>query len=359
MTSLPSKMQRRQFSDAVVSWFDEHGRKQLPWQQNPTPYRVWVSEIMLQQTQVATVIPYFERFMQRFPDVLSLAEASQDEVLNHWSGLGYYARGRNLHKAAQLMVEQHSGALPDDIEWLIALPGIGRSTAGAILSLAGGQHHAILDGNVKRVLCRHYTIDGWYGKSEVEKRLWALSETLTPAKRTGAFNQAMMDMGATLCTRSKPQCPRCPLQQTCGAFASGNPLQWPHKKPKKEKPLRSTWMVIAQNDQNRVWMERRPPSGIWGGLWGFKEFDSEAAAMQAVTAMNPRHQENWAPMRHVFTHFELTINPVFVRLNEASVSTMINDKESRWLAPDEVDGGIAAPVERLLDLLRESLLSSD
>ena len=220
---LPTDAQARQFSRAVLKWFKQHGRTHLPWQQDPTPYRVWVSEIMLQQTQVTTVIPYFEKFMGRFPTIESLAAASQDQVLQHWSGLGYYARGRNLHKAARVIVSQHGGDFPATIDGLVALPGIGRSTAGAILSLACGQSTSILDGNVKRVLCRHYTVAGWYGQSSVEKYLWRLTDSLTPASRAAEYNQAMMDIGATLCARSSPACDRCPVLKTCGAAASAAP----------------------------------------------------------------------------------------------------------------------------------------
>jgi A/G-specific adenine glycosylase len=317
---------------------------------------------MLQQTQVTTVIPYFEKFMHRFPDVQTLAAATQDDVLAHWSGLGYYARGRNLHRAAQVIVETHDGRLPDSIDTLIDLPGIGRSTAGAILSLAGGQHHPILDGNVKRVLSRHYTVDGWYGKSAVEKTLWQLSAAVTPSARTGAFNQAMMDMGATLCTRSRPQCQHCPISSSCLALASGDPVRWPHPKPKKDKPQRQTWMIILQDPAGRVWMVRRPPSGIWGGLWCFMEFDTEAAANAAADTLNPLHREQWSALRHSFTHFDLSIHPLRVQLpteslNGAAAPTMINDIEGRWVAPDAPVGGIAAPVERLLGRLALPLLN--
>ena len=212
-------MTPQKFQQQVLSWFDQHGRKDLPWQQDKTPYQVWISEIMLQQTQVTTVIPYFERFMQRFPTALDLANASIDEVLHHWSGLGYYARARNLHKAAQQVRDDYAGQFPDNFDDVIALPGIGRSTAGAILSLASQKHHAILDGNVKRVLARYFTINGWPGKTQVAELLWKQSETLTPEIRVADYNQAMMDLGAGICTRSHPICNDCPLQQGCGAYA--------------------------------------------------------------------------------------------------------------------------------------------
>ena len=218
-----SSTAQKQFAKAVLHWFDQFGRKTLPWQQEVTPYRVWISEIMLQQTQVTTVIPYYKRFMQSFPTLMALAQASQDNVLDHWTGLGYYARGRNLHKSARVIVEQYDGELPNTVEALEQLPGIGKSTAGAIVSLGVGRWAPILDGNVKRVLSRHYAVDGWYGKTAVQKKLWRLSEQLTPVKRSGHFNQAMMDLGATVCTRSNPHCAICPISKTCRALATGTP----------------------------------------------------------------------------------------------------------------------------------------
>lgn len=216
-----NKMNKQSFSTRLLAWFEQHGRKDLPWQQTPSPYRVWVSEIMLQQTQVATVIPYFERFMQRFPDVLKLANAEQDEVLHLWTGLGYYARGRNLHKAAQTIRDEFGGEFPTTLDQVMALPGIGRSTAGAILSLSLGQHHAILDGNVKRVLARYHAIEGWPGTATIEKQLWGLAEQHVPPDDNAAYTQAIMDLGATVCRRSKPLCPLCPQNQQCQALVLG------------------------------------------------------------------------------------------------------------------------------------------
>lgn len=232
------------FALRVLEWFDVHGRKHLPWQQDKTPYKVWVSEIMLQQTQVATVIPFFEKFMQRFPDLQSLADAPEDDVLAHWSGLGYYARARNLHKCAQIAMVEHDGQLPQDIDELVALPGIGLSTAGAVLSLSLGQNHPILDGNVKRVLARHRAVPGWPGSTLVLNKLWDISRQLTPATRTADFNQAMMDIGATLCARSRPACDRCPVASDCLALATDSIGLYPGKKPKKEKPVKSTFMLL-------------------------------------------------------------------------------------------------------------------
>ena len=352
---LPAKAKARQFSKSVLTWFERHGRTHLPWQQNPTSYRVWVSEIMLQQTQVATVIPYFEKFMGRFPTIETLAAASQDQVLQHWSGLGYYARGRNLHKTAQVVVSQLGGDFPETVDGLVALPGIGRSTAGAILSLACGQSTSILDGNVKRVLCRHFTIDGWYGQSSVEKQLWQLTDSLTPDKRTGEYNQAMMDLGATLCTRSSPSCNRCPVQKTCGAAATGNPIAWPHKKPKKDKPQRETVMLILQSPDGTVLMQRRPPSGIWGGLWGFPEFRTAAQATASAKQIgSPSGEaEQWSPIRHTFTHFDLQITPVYIRLKKTAIM-QVHETDLVWHHPGDELGGFAAPVSTLLNHLTGS-----
>ncbi len=359
MNTLPSNRQCRQFSDAVLAWFEQHGRKHLPWQQNPTPYRVWVSEIMLQQTQVTTVIPFFERFMLSFPGVDALAEASQDEVLNHWSGLGYYARGRNLHKAAIKIMQDNNGELPQTLEGLMELPGIGRSTAGAILSLACGQSEPILDGNVKRVLCRHYGVDGWYGQSAVEKHLWQLTSAVTPRQLTGPYNQAMMDLGATLCSRTKPGCDRCPVQSSCAGYATGNPTQWPHKKPKKNKPQRQTWMIIVQDGQGRLMMKRRPPSGIWGGLWGFTQFDTEVLAERYLDSLNLSSVARWQSFQHTFTHFHLMIHPIHVRLKHKVTASMIEDNECRWVTPGEDVGGLPAPVSRIIDQLQKPVDSSN
>jgi len=230
-------MQPTQFQRAVLAWFDQHGRKDLPWQRDLSPYRVWVSEVMLQQTQVATVIPYFERFMAAFPRVEALARADIDAVLHLWTGLGYYARARNLHRAAQLVVSDYQGRFPTELEPLQALPGVGRSTAGAILSIACGGRAPILDGNVKRVLSRCFAVPGWYGQGAVAKRLWALAESYTPSERVADYTQAMMDLGATLCSRARPQCPRCPLQGSCLAWAAGEPQRYPESRPRKAVPL--------------------------------------------------------------------------------------------------------------------------
>jgi A/G-specific adenine glycosylase len=264
------------FSDKLLTWHDTHGRKDLPWQKHSTAYRVWISEIMLQQTQVATVIPYYDRFMDRFPDLISLANAELDDVLHLWSGLGYYARARNLHKAAKSVRDDHGGVFPMEFEEVTALPGIGRSTAAAILALADNQHHAILDGNVKRVLTRYYMVEGWPGAPSVIQALWSLAEKLTPAQRVAQYTQAIMDLGATLCTRSRPACAICPLTADCQAHAANRQAEFPHRRPKKKLPVRETTFVMMCDQAGQVMLERRPPSGIWGGLWGFPECPDDA-----------------------------------------------------------------------------------
>ena len=372
------------FAARTLDWFDVHGRKHLPWQRNPTPYRVWVSEIMLQQTQVATVVPYYERFMARFPDLASLACAEVDEVLAHWSGLGYYARGRNLHAAAVACAAGHGGELPGDIDALIALPGIGRSTAGAILSLSRGERHPILDGNVKRVLARHFAVDGWPGRTDVERRLWALSDAITPAERAGPFNQAMMDLGATLCTRSRPACARCPVADTCEGLARGDPASYPGKKPKKAVPEHLARMLLVRDGAGRVLLERRPASGLWGGLWSLPVLPAAAPALPCPESLLSPDAEGWAAhlgdalaaapvyarVPHGFSHFRVGIDVVEMRLEpddvlsgtrartvwhgigrraaDASGPVGVADGDDAGAA---LPGGIAAPVARLLELL--------
>ncbi|MBD3609161.1 MAG: A/G-specific adenine glycosylase, partial [Gammaproteobacteria bacterium] len=263
-------MSEAHFAERLLVWFDQHGRKELPWKSSD-PYRVWISEIMLQQTQVTTVIPYFERFITRFPDIATLAMAKQDEVLHLWTGLGYYARARNLHKAAQIIQQQYQGRFPEDFDQVIALPGIGRSTAGAILAQAMEQRHAILDGNVKRLLSRLYVIEGWPGEKQTENKLWQLAEELTPRQRIADYTQAVMDIGATLCKRSKPDCDHCPFHNHCQARRQGRQAELPHRKPKKDKPVKRCHMLILQDAQGHVLLQQRPPSGIWGGLWSLPE----------------------------------------------------------------------------------------
>ncbi|TCT21544.1 A/G-specific adenine glycosylase [Thiobaca trueperi] len=342
------------FAAHLLAWFDRHGRHGLPWQREPTPYRVWVSEIMLQQTQVSVVIPYFERFMARFPDVLDLADAPVDDVLALWSGLGYYARARNLHRAAGLIRDVHQGRFPTTFDQVEALPGIGRSTAGAILSLACGQRHAILDGNVKRVLARHFAIDGWPGHREVLTQLWSVAESCTPQTRVGAYNQGMMDLGATLCTRSRPDCDRCPVAVSCLARAQGRQRDLPASRPRQSLPERSCLMLLAINPAGEILLERRPPSGIWGGLWSLPETtaDTEPGVWcLARLGVAPLGVEMFAPRRHTFSHFSLTIQVAQVRLDGFPVGIADRD-DQRWLNPSGLQAlGLPAPVKAILDSL--------
>jgi A/G-specific adenine glycosylase len=349
------------FARALLAWFDRHGRKDLPWQRPATPYRVWVSEIMLQQTQVAVVIPYFERFMARFPDIAALAAAPQDAVLHLWSGLGYYARARNLHGAAQLVVAHHGGELPADLTALTALPGIGRSTAGAIRSLGHGERAAILDGNCKRVLARCFAVPGWPGRNDVLTTLWQHAEALTPAARVGDYNQAMMDLGATLCTRGAPACGRCPVAVHCLALHQGAVAAYPAPKPKRDNPVRRTCLALALAPDGRLLLERRPPAGIWGGLWvppALAEADSAAAPRLTELAADWCRQrlgadlarlEMLPPRRHSFTHFHLDIDAALLHL-AAPPALLADQPDATWIAPHAPGSlGLPAPIGRLLD----------
>jgi len=342
------------FSTAVLDWFDAHGRRNLPWQQNPTPYRVWVSEIMLQQTQVQTVIPYYQRFMQRFPTLQQLAGAPLDEVLHHWSGLGYYARARHLHQAAQQVYDRFNGHFPEQFEAVTSLPGIGRSTAGAILSLACGQRHAILDGNVKRVLARHRAVAGWPGKTAVLNRLWELAEQVTPPVRVAHFNQAMMDLGATVCTRSTPTCDNCPLAPGCRAFQQGEPTAYPQSKPRRQLPTRQAHMLMVLCG-HEVYLEKRPAQGIWGGLWSFPQFDQPAGIPDWCDARGlPVTTVTTLPgIQHTFSHFRLDITPHCLPVKNPVFSVMEADQSLWYNLRGSVPVGLAAPVQRLLKHLRE------
>jgi A/G-specific adenine glycosylase len=337
----------------LLAWFDAHGRHDLPWQSEATPYRVWISEVMLQQTQVETVRPYFERFMARFPDVAALAAAPQDEVMRLWSGLGYYARARNLHRAAAEVVARHGGELPDSFDALVALPGIGRSTAGAILALARGQRHPILDGNVKRVLARLFLVEEAAESSAGLKKLWALAEAATPDTRVAAYTQAIMDLGATVCTRASPGCGRCPLAADCGALASGRQAALPVPRRRAARRLRYTHLLFVLS-AGRVWLMRRPPQGIWGGLWAPPEF-ADASAVEGFIAARYGREEparRLAPVQHAFTHFDLEIAPWVVELPAEEGATA--EGEARWVALGSIqEVGLPAPVARLLEELKD------
>lgn len=341
------------FSERIIIWYHAYGRKHLPWQQNKTPYRVWLSEIMLQQTQVATVIPYYEKFIQRFPTVMELANATQDEVLHYWTGLGYYARARNLHKAAQIIKNQYQGIFPTLFDEVLALPGIGQSTAGAILSLSLGQHHAILDGNVKRILVRHNTVEGWTGQKSVETKLWQLSEQCTPKKNIEQYNQAMMDIGSTICTRSKPRCEICPIAIDCKAQRQGRQSEFPNKKPKKTIPTKQAYMLIIQNNQ-QVLLLKRPPAGIWGGLWCFPEFSDEATLLTYLQSHGLSFDDTTEIIRfrHTFSHFHLDINAFSLPFNKLSSTLVMEETRSLWYnlaTPNKI--GLAAATEKILSHL--------
>ncbi len=347
-------MQPDEFSRRVLDWYDAHGRKDLPWQRDASPYRVWVSEIMLQQTQVATVIPYYERFMACFPSLSDLAAADLDAVLARWSGLGYYARARNLHRAARQVMDHHGGELPDTAESLQALPGIGRSTAGAILALSRGRRHAILDGNVKRVLARFRAVAGWPGRTEVQARLWELAEQYTPRERVAAYTQAMMDLGATVCTRRRSLCHACPLARDCRALALGRVGDFPASRPRRDLPTRQTRMLLLRAADGAVCLEKRPPTGVWGGLWSFPECPPQAEVArwcQEALGLEVDHIQPWGVLRHTFSHFHLDITPVRVTVTGAVGRVMDADRYVWYNTGQPEPGGLAAPVRRLLDTL--------
>lgn len=342
------------FAERVLAWFDAHGRKDLPWR-GAGAYRVWVSEIMLQQTQVQTVIPYYERFVARFPDVVALADADVDSVLSHWSGLGYYARARNLHRAARIVCDDHGGVFPASSEALVALPGIGRSTAGAILALAHGVRAPILDGNVKRVLARHEAVAGWPGATAVADALWRTAEDRTPVRRVADYTQAMMDLGSTLCTRSRPACENCPVAFDCAARKLGAVDEYPGRRPARDKPRRETTMVLAVRG-SALYMERRPPAGIWGGLWSLPEVAGDAVGdwCRRVLDDSGAGCESWDPLRHSFSHFDLDIHPVVVRVAGAS-RRVAEGGDATWYELDRAPpGGIAAPVRALIERLKKA-----
>lgn len=342
------------FADALLAWFDRHGRHDLPWQLSTRQgsrdaYRVWLSEVMLQQTQVATVVPYFERFIEALPTLPSLAAATEDTVLALWSGLGYYRRARFLHRAAQLCVEQHGGELPRDFDALLALPGIGRSTAGAILAQAYGMRFAILDGNVKRVLTRYHGIHGHASESAVDKQLWLHAEAHTPAERVADYTQAIMDLGATVCTRSRPRCDACPLREGCVAWREQLTALLPSAKPGKALPTRETLMLILRDTRGRVLLERRGPQGVWSGLWSLPEAaDSDAAWRLARHYARIDDAQELTSFVHTFSHYRLKIEPLL--FDQATVENAIADNPSvRWCdVADLASLGLPTPVRNLL-----------
>ena len=353
------------FATAVLTWFDKFGRKHLPWQQGKSLYAVWLSEVMLQQTQVATVIPYFERFIKTFPNVNALADAPLDEVLHLWTGLGYYARARNLHKAAQIIRDCYHGEFPTDFQQILDLPGIGRSTAGAILSSCLNAPYPILDGNVKRVLSRYFAVSGWSGDKKTEQQLWELSAKVTPILQVADFNQAMMDIGAMVCTRSKPKCQLCPLSVDCQANLTDSQAKYPTKKPKKNLPERESYFLILSK-QGKVALEQRKNSGLWGGLYCFPQFENKADLLKYLQQQGINRYQEWAGFRHTFSHFHLDIYPIYVEIdaeivdedcsawkkvteNPAEYKSFISSAVKYWYDPQVPDQiGLAAPVKNLL-----------
>lgn len=340
------------FVERLLPWFDGHGRHDLPWQHPRTPYRVWLSEIMLQQTQVATVIPYFLKFLSVFPTLPDLAAASNDAVMAQWAGLGYYARARNLHAAAQRCVELHGGELPRAFDALHALPGIGRSTAGAILSQAWNDRFAILDGNVKRVLTRYHGIDGFPGLPAVEKVLWALAQLHVehvPGDRLADYTQAQMDLGATVCTRSRPACVICPLQDDCVARREGRIDQLPTPKPSKALPEREAVALLLRDDQGRVLLQKRPDTGIWAQLWTLPQADSGSALQDWFDAHvrgSLEDAEELPVLQHTFSHYRLHLQ-ILSRL----VDGLRQEHPGlRWVSAQELPAlGLPAPIRKLLD----------
>nr|WP_218059140.1 A/G-specific adenine glycosylase [Gilliamella apicola] len=342
-------MTTQHFSQAVLQWYEQYGRKTLPWQIEKSSYHVWLSEVMLQQTQVATVIPYFKRFIEHFPTIVDLAKAPIDSVLHLWTGLGYYARARNLHKAAQIISEQFHGQFPNQFADVLALPGVGRSTAGAILSLAQNQHYSILDGNVKRVLTRYFSIEGWPGNKTIENKLWQLSEQVTPQQQVAKFNQAMMDIGAMVCTRSKPKCTICPLHIDCIAYRTASWQQFPTKKPKSTMPEKTAYFLLLEQNQC-VWLEKRPAVGIWGGLYCLPEFASEQALFEWLNqhGIKTTTPKQLISFRHTFSHFHLDIIPIHCEI--LNYNKCLDESVGCWynLTTQDAKIGLATPIHKLL-----------
>ena len=335
------------FASRLIEWQRTHGRHDLPWQGADT-YRVWLSEIMLQQTQVATVIPYYQRFVTSFPDINALATATEEQVLAHWSGLGYYARGRNLHRAALIIVEKYHGEFPREFEQIIELPGIGRSTAAAICSLVYHQRRAILDGNVKRVLSRFCGIEGWTGNKKVEEQLWQQAEVLLPASDVAIYTQSLMDMGATVCTRTRPKCAICPVQADCTALLTDRIAEFPTPRPRKAMPEKRTIFLLLMHG-NDILLEKRPGSGIWGGLWCLPLIERESDAVEYLqrNGMKASKKIEMGQFTHTFTHFKLHITPTLFRVVRKPLQAQ--QAGSVWLDVQEaLRAAIPTPLRRLL-----------
>ncbi len=337
------------FQRKILAWFDLFGRKDLPWQLNISPYRVWLSEVMLQQTQVTTVIPYFNHFIQKFPDVHQLANAPLDSVLHLWSGLGYYARARNLHKTAKIISET-DGEFPNDLNLLMQLPGIGRSTAGAISSIAFNKSQPILDGNVRRVLARFHVISGWTGGTKVSNKLWQLSSDYTPLLRIADYTQAIMDLGATICIRSKPKCTQCPINSACLAKIEGKISELPTPKPKKSLPVKKITFLMCQDQQGRILLEQRPKTGIWGGLWSFPEYESLANIQSCFLekGIPIKLIKQLDEQRHTFSHYHLDYTGIMVKI-ENPINIVMEANQSVWYKSTQLKFlGLPTPIKKLL-----------
>lgn len=342
-------MMEKQFSKKLLAWFDCHGRKDLPWQHPRSAYRVWISEIMLQQTQVKTVIPYYSRFMTSFPDLTQLAKAKEDLVLAHWSGLGYYSRARNLHKTAQIIFSEFDGEFPADLDKLIKLPGIGPSTAAAITSQAFNQATAILDGNVKRVLCRYFQVEGWPEQAMVKNKLWQLANQCMSKERCADYTQAIMDLGATCCTLRKPNCNECPLQQSCLAYRAGRVAEYPYKKVKRSIPTKQQqFLLLHQNDT--IYLEKRPPTGVWGGLWCLPSINMEECPQNYIAknyAFNELKQERLITIKHSFSHFHLEIDAIAIEISQQA--NQMADSPGGWFKASDLNQlGLAKPVNDII-----------
>ena len=342
MTSFPGRL---------LVWWDAHGRKNLPWQRERTPYRVWVAEIMLQQTQVSTVVPYFERFMGRFPDVESLARAELDDVLHLWSGLGYYARARNLHEAAASVAREHGGVFPDNVPAIQRLPGIGRSTAGAIVAQGYGLRAVILDANVKRVLARRHRVAGAVSSARTLDELWRLAESHTPAERVADYTQAIMDLGATVCRRIGPRCSDCPVRADCRARAAGDPERYPEKASRRKRSLERSRFFVVVDPDGACLVERRPARGIWGGLWSPPERDAGETVSgfldrAGIAAHLVDHVQKAGVFRHGFTHYDLDVEPVYVRLKARPAA--VREGPVRWIDPTDHRLGLSTVAAKLV-----------
>lgn len=336
------------FSDALLTWFDQYGRHDLPWQVADDPYKVWVSEIMLQQTQVKTVLQYFDRFIQRFPTVEALAQVSWDDVAPYWAGLGYYARARNLHKAAQIVATQPQ--FPQTLEDWIALPGIGRSTAGALMSLGLRQYGVILDGNVKRVLARFFAIEDDLSKPVHEKEMWQMAENLCPTQRNHDYTQAIMDLGATICTPKKPLCLYCPMQAHCQAHLQGLEAELPYKKPKKAVPVKTAQVLLLQHQDLWLW-QQRPSLGLWGGLWSLPIFDDESALQHATAGLGLEARQSLGMIRHSFTHFTWELHVQKVTVDADQMEHLLIELDGLWLTAEQAENkGIPTAMKKVIQL---------